>query len=72
MARHNDVGPYHPDNVRKATCNENCSEANIGKSKPSSRKGISIPCTLSVEALRLRGLKIAATKAKNKKQKELI
>ena len=26
MARFNDAGPYHPDNVRKATCNENHSE----------------------------------------------
>jgi hypothetical protein len=33
MARHNDIGPYHPDNVRKATCTENCSEANKGKPK---------------------------------------
>ncbi len=31
MARHGDVGPYHPDNVRKATCSENCSEANKGR-----------------------------------------
>ena len=33
MARHGDTGPYHPDNVRKATCSENCSEANKGKPK---------------------------------------
>ena len=33
MARFNDVGPYHPDNVRKITCSENCSEANKGKIK---------------------------------------
>jgi hypothetical protein len=33
MARNGDVGPYHPDNVRKATCTENCSEANKGKPK---------------------------------------
>jgi hypothetical protein len=26
MARYNDIGPYHPDNVRKATCSENNSE----------------------------------------------
>ena len=31
MARHNDIGPYHPNNVRKATVSENCSEANKGK-----------------------------------------
>ena len=23
MARYNDEGPYHPDNVRKASCSEN-------------------------------------------------
>lgn len=34
MARNGDTGPYHPDNVRKATCNENCSEANKGKKRP--------------------------------------
>jgi hypothetical protein len=33
MARNGDVGPYAPDNVRKATCTENCSEANKGKVK---------------------------------------
>jgi len=33
MARHNDTGPYHPDNVSKATCNENCSAANLHKSR---------------------------------------
>ena len=27
MARIGDTGPYHPDNVRKVTCNENHSEA---------------------------------------------
>jgi hypothetical protein len=27
MARRGDVGPYHPDNVYKITCNENHSEA---------------------------------------------
>ena len=27
MARYKDQGPYHPDNVRKITCNENHSEA---------------------------------------------
>jgi hypothetical protein len=31
MARNKDTGPYHPTNVRKATCSENCSEGNIGK-----------------------------------------
>jgi len=31
MARHNDTGPYHPDNVRKATCSENCREGNQGR-----------------------------------------
>jgi len=28
MARHNDIGPYHPDNVRKATVTENVNESN--------------------------------------------
>jgi len=28
MSRHRDQGPYHPNNVRKATCNENLSEGN--------------------------------------------
>lgn len=31
MARHGDIGPYHPDNVRKATSGENNSEAHKGK-----------------------------------------
>lgn len=31
MARNGDTGPYHPDNVRKATCGENVVEAHIGK-----------------------------------------
>ena len=31
MARNGDIGPYHPDNVRKATCSENVSEGNKGK-----------------------------------------
>lgn len=31
MARNGDIGPYHPDNVTKKTCNENCSEGNKGK-----------------------------------------
>jgi hypothetical protein len=29
MARHGDTGPYHLDNVRKATCSENIKESNI-------------------------------------------
>ena len=29
MARTGDIGPYHPDNVRKATCSENIKESNI-------------------------------------------
>jgi hypothetical protein len=33
MARHNDVGPYHPDNVRKASCQENGREGQLGKPK---------------------------------------
>lgn len=67
MARYNDAGPYHPDNVRKATTGENVKEAHTGKAKPSKRKGIPLPCKMSAEALRLRGLKIAATKAKQRK-----
>tara|TARA_R110000868_G_scaffold79428_1_gene226101 strand:+ start:240 stop:713 length:474 start_codon:yes stop_codon:yes gene_type:complete len=31
MARTGDIGPYHPDNVRKATCSENIREGNLGK-----------------------------------------
>lgn len=31
MARNGDLGPYHPDNVRKATSSENCSEGTLGK-----------------------------------------
>jgi hypothetical protein len=34
MARYKDQGPYHPDNVRKATCNENSSEGNKGIPAP--------------------------------------
>lgn len=30
MARHGDCGPYHSDNVRKATCEENIKEAKVG------------------------------------------
>lgn len=30
MARHNDEGPYHPNNVRKATVEENINEAQVG------------------------------------------
>jgi hypothetical protein len=30
MARHGDRGPYHPNNVRKALAEENCSEGNKG------------------------------------------
>jgi hypothetical protein len=26
MARNGDIGPYHPDNVRKTTCNDNYKE----------------------------------------------
>jgi len=37
MARIGDIGPYHPDNVRKATCSENCSEGNKGISKNKGR-----------------------------------
>ena len=29
MARYNDVGPYHPDNVRKATAEDNVKESCI-------------------------------------------
>jgi hypothetical protein len=31
MARNGDTGPYHPNNVRKATFEENTSEGNLGK-----------------------------------------
>lgn len=31
MARNGDIGPYHPDNVSKKTCNENISEGNKGR-----------------------------------------
>ena len=30
MARYKDQGPYHPDNVRKATAEENCGEGSRG------------------------------------------
>jgi hypothetical protein len=45
MARNGDTGPYHPDNVRKATCNENCSEGNKGilaphKACPGAKNGM--------------------------------
>jgi hypothetical protein len=55
MARNGDIGPYHPDNVRKATCSENCSEGSKGKSKP---------CTMTADALKMRGLKISASRRK--------
>ena len=38
MARNGDIGPYHPDNVRKTLCSENVSEAQKGR--PSVKKGI--------------------------------
>lgn len=31
MARYNDTGPYHPNNVRKATHNENSKEVKQGR-----------------------------------------
>ena len=31
MSRYNDSGPYHPDNVRKATVNDNAIEARVFK-----------------------------------------
>ena len=34
MARNNDSGPYHPDNVSKKTCNENSSEGSKGIPAP--------------------------------------
>lgn len=33
MARIGDIGPYHPDNCVKKTCNDNLSEGSLGKSK---------------------------------------
>jgi len=38
MARHNDTGPYNPDNVRKALCNENSAEAHKGKKRPRTKE----------------------------------
>ena len=45
MARLGDQGPYHPDNVKKITCNENASEGNAGipapqKACPGPRNGM--------------------------------
>lgn len=45
MARYGDTGPYHPDNVRKAFAEENCSEGNKGipapqKACPGSKNGM--------------------------------
>lgn len=34
MARYGDTGPYHPNNVRKATKEENSIEAHLGKPRP--------------------------------------
>jgi hypothetical protein len=31
MARYGDIGPYHPDNVRKLPVEENIKEANVGR-----------------------------------------
>ncbi|CAB4158475.1 hypothetical protein UFOVP700_13 [uncultured Caudovirales phage] len=31
MARYNDTGPYHPENVRKITCGDNVREAQIDR-----------------------------------------
>ena len=60
MARYGDIGPYHPDNVRKATCSENCKEGNIGR--PSPLKGT----VMSAETR----AKISNTKALNRQEKE--
>ncbi len=38
MARHDDIGPYHPDNVRKAKQEENAYEGQIGKPKSEEHK----------------------------------
>jgi hypothetical protein len=37
MARHNDTGPYHPSNCRKATVEENIIEGQIGNSNAAKR-----------------------------------
>lgn len=34
MARYKDQGPYHPNNVRKATSTENTIEGHLGKTNP--------------------------------------
>jgi hypothetical protein len=33
MARYNDIGPYHPDNVYKSTTSDNCRLPQLGKPK---------------------------------------
>ncbi len=38
MARFGDTGPYHPDNVRKATCAENQNEAHRGRKRSDETK----------------------------------
>jgi hypothetical protein len=37
MSRHGDTGPYHPDNVSKKTCNENCGEGSRGPNSARAR-----------------------------------
>jgi hypothetical protein len=34
MARYGDVGPYSPENVRKATAEENIIESHLGRKRP--------------------------------------
>lgn len=47
MARHNDFGPYHPNNVSKMKAEDNSRDANKGKKYPSTikrqRKAIMTP-----------------------------
>ena len=53
MARFNDEGPYHPSNVRKAMCSENCSEAVKGRVSPNKGRKASEETKLKMSNKRL-------------------
>ena len=78
MARNGDAGPYHKDNVRKATCSENCSEANKNKAKSPEhvQKVMATKAArtyiVSEETRAKKSASMKATLAKKRLEKELL
>jgi hypothetical protein len=72
MARNGDIGPYHPTNVSKKTCNENISEGNKGRihSKDHTTK-IVVARTGSATKLKGSTWSIARREAQIKKEIEI-